>query len=123
MSERRVRYVVGIDLGTTHTVVGFVDLTRGSGAPSAPIQVFAVEQLVGPGQVAAALVSARTNYADFLPLKAERLAALGAYVAQHTKAKEDRWTPVTQDGNPGALFTAVVRVRADGCDVLTPFLP
>ncbi|MDB4989817.1 MAG: Chaperone protein DnaK [Myxococcaceae bacterium] len=48
----RVRYVVGIDLGTTHTVVGFVDLTRRSGTTRAPIEVFDVEQLVAPGQVA-----------------------------------------------------------------------
>ena len=53
MSERRARYVVGIDLGTTHTVVGFVDLARGTGAKNAPIEVFAVEQLVSSGQVAA----------------------------------------------------------------------
>lgn len=47
------RFVVGIDLGTTHTVVGFVDLAQRGVAASAPIQVFAVEQLVAPGQVSA----------------------------------------------------------------------
>ncbi|MDB4974811.1 MAG: Chaperone protein DnaK [Myxococcaceae bacterium] len=51
MSSTRVRYVVGIDLGTTHTVVGFIDLSRRSGSVRAPIEVFAVEQLVGPSQV------------------------------------------------------------------------
>jgi molecular chaperone DnaK (HSP70) len=52
VSERRARYVVGIDLGTTHTVVGFVDLHNRSGSARAPVEVFAVEQLVGSGQVA-----------------------------------------------------------------------
>ncbi|MET0287035.1 MAG: Hsp70 family protein [Polyangiales bacterium] len=50
MSGTSARYVVGIDLGTTHTVVGYVDHTAGA---RAPIRVFAVEQLVAPGQVAA----------------------------------------------------------------------
>jgi methionyl aminopeptidase len=36
--------------------------------------------------------------------------------------KDDRWTAVTQDGRPSALFTAVARARADGCDLLTPLL-
>jgi molecular chaperone DnaK (HSP70) len=61
MSEKRARYVVGIDLGTTHTVVGFADTARAhddeGGRESAQtrprIAVFPVPQLVSPGQVAA----------------------------------------------------------------------
>jgi len=66
VSERRARYVVGIDLGTTHTVVGFVDLSRRSGSAPAPIEVFQVEQLVAPGQFAALplLPSFRYHAAD-----------------------------------------------------------
>jgi molecular chaperone DnaK (HSP70) len=41
------RYLVGIDLGTTHTVVAYAD----AGDPSR-IELFPVEQLVAPGQVA-----------------------------------------------------------------------
>jgi molecular chaperone DnaK (HSP70) len=60
MSDKRTRYVVGIDLGTTHTVVGFVDTQRShdaqGGALTAQtrprIEVFPVPQLVGPGEVA-----------------------------------------------------------------------
>jgi molecular chaperone DnaK (HSP70) len=60
MSAKPARYVVGIDLGTTHTVVGFVDTQRAhddaGGALSAQtrprIQVFPVPQLVAPGEVA-----------------------------------------------------------------------
>ncbi len=55
MAEARPRYAVGIDLGTTHTVVGFVELARARDDPNArartAIQVFAIEQLVAPGQV------------------------------------------------------------------------
>ncbi|MBK8898860.1 MAG: hsp70 family protein [Candidatus Competibacteraceae bacterium] len=44
------RYLVGIDLGTTHTVVAYADL-KAVGA--ATIQLFSVEQLIAPGAVAA----------------------------------------------------------------------
>ncbi|HNW79067.1 MAG TPA: molecular chaperone DnaK, partial [Candidatus Competibacteraceae bacterium] len=42
------RYLVGIDLGTTHTVVAYADLRA-----AAAIHLFAVPQLVAPGAVAA----------------------------------------------------------------------
>jgi len=59
MSEKKSRYVVGIDLGTTHTVVGFVDTQRAHDAQGGEltsqtrpnIEVFPVPQLVAPGQV------------------------------------------------------------------------
>jgi molecular chaperone DnaK (HSP70) len=44
------RYFVGIDLGTTHTVVAYADKRKGA---KAAIEIFEVEQLVAPGQVAA----------------------------------------------------------------------
>jgi molecular chaperone DnaK (HSP70) len=55
------RYVVGIDLGTTHTVVGYVDGTRKHDAPGGQeteqtrprIEVFPLPQLVAPGEVGA----------------------------------------------------------------------
>jgi hypothetical protein len=56
------RYLVGIDLGTTHTVVAYAD----SEAPRAPLQVLPIDQLVAPGEVAARplLPSARYHPAD-----------------------------------------------------------
>ncbi len=42
------RYVVGIDLGTTHTVVAYAD----GEAPGKPPDVFPIAQLVAPGAVA-----------------------------------------------------------------------
>lgn len=47
MSSAAPRYVVGIDLGTTHTVVAYAD----GGDPSR-IELFPLEQLVAPGQIA-----------------------------------------------------------------------
>ncbi|MBX3270470.1 MAG: hsp70 family protein [Sandaracinaceae bacterium] len=44
------RFIVGIDLGTTHTVVAYVDTHRG---PGAPIEELAIEQLVAPGEIEA----------------------------------------------------------------------
>jgi molecular chaperone DnaK (HSP70) len=41
------RYVVGIDLGTTNSAVGYVDMKK----PMAAVQTFAVPQLVAPGTV------------------------------------------------------------------------
>ena len=46
------RYIVGIDLGTTHTVVAFAD-TADSEEETPPIRGMPVVQLVAPGQVAA----------------------------------------------------------------------
>jgi molecular chaperone DnaK (HSP70) len=44
------RYLVGIDLGTTHTVAAYAD-TAGQSDPA--IELFAIDQLVAPGAVAA----------------------------------------------------------------------
>jgi len=44
------RYLVGIDLGTTHTVVAYADTTQGA---NLKIQVFNIEQLVAPGEILA----------------------------------------------------------------------
>ena len=46
------RYLVGIDLGTTHTVVAYADTKGLKEGEAPPIQPFAVEQLVAPGEVA-----------------------------------------------------------------------
>jgi len=42
------RYIVGIDLGTTHTVAAYTDLHH----PQAGIELFRIEQLIAPGEVA-----------------------------------------------------------------------
>lgn len=52
------RYLVGIDLGTTHTVVAFAD----SESPERPPEVFPIAQLVAPGEVAARPLLASMRY-------------------------------------------------------------
>jgi methionyl aminopeptidase len=47
------------------------------------------------------------------------IAAAGGY---EVATGADGWTVSTKDGRPSALVTAVVRVTATGCDVLTPLL-
>lgn len=42
------RYIIGIDLGTTHTVVAYADVS----ASNPDIQLFEIEQLIAPGEVA-----------------------------------------------------------------------
>jgi molecular chaperone DnaK (HSP70) len=47
-SQPAAHYVVGVDLGTTNSVVAFSDI---SGEEPGPLQVFAIPQLTGPGTV------------------------------------------------------------------------
>ena len=44
------RYLVGIDLGTTHTVAAYADLSLGG---RAKIELFPIDQSIKPGEVAA----------------------------------------------------------------------
>src|SRR5262245_43960827 len=60
------RFVVGIDLGTTNSVLAFVDTAAGAvDADAPPVQVLAVPQLVKAGEVAE-----RERLASFLYLPA-----------------------------------------------------
>ncbi|MBU6951254.1 Hsp70 family protein [Hahella sp. HN01] len=45
-----MKYLVGIDLGTTHTVVAYTDIS--TGAENAVPKLFEIEQLVAPGELA-----------------------------------------------------------------------
>lgn len=62
MQNTSPRYSVGIDLGTTHTVVAYAKIDP----PAPDIQIFHIEQLVAPGQVAgrALLPSVRYHPAE-----------------------------------------------------------
>lgn len=61
MKKKQAQYLVGIDLGTTHTVVAYAHI-----ATAQNIQLFQIEQLVDVGQVAARplLPSVRYHPAD-----------------------------------------------------------
>ncbi len=52
-------------------------------------------------------------------LHVHAIAVAGAYALI---TRPDKWTAATKDGRASVLFTAVVRVRPGGCDVLTPLL-
>ena len=56
-------YLVGIDLGTTHTVVAYAPLAAASqGAGPADIVLFDIPQLVAPGEVAALTLPASRRW-------------------------------------------------------------
>ena len=46
-------YIVGIDLGTTHCVVTYCDLTLAQSKQQPKIELFEIEQLIAPGEIAA----------------------------------------------------------------------
>ena len=46
MASHEPRFIVGIDLGTTHTVVAY-----GPADASAPPRIFAIDQLIAPGEI------------------------------------------------------------------------
>ncbi|WP_174484410.1 Hsp70 family protein [methanotrophic endosymbiont of Bathymodiolus puteoserpentis (Logatchev)] len=48
MTNKSAQYHIGIDLGTTHTVVAYAKIQQ----KNASIQIFEIEQLVAPGEVA-----------------------------------------------------------------------
>ncbi|MCA9528521.1 MAG: hsp70 family protein [Myxococcales bacterium] len=68
MTTHPARYIVGIDLGTTHTVVAYADTRARAPEPGAApaVEPFPIEQLVAPGQLAARpmLPSVRYHPAD-----------------------------------------------------------
>ena len=70
------------------------------------------------GDIARALVSARTAVAHWLPLKAERVEALTAYVAAHKKAKPDIWAARNIDLTTEQKLTPVIMgIWDSGVDV------
>ena len=50
MSSSSPRYLVGIDLGTTHTVVAYSEIT--DTLETSPMHIFEIDQLIAPGEVA-----------------------------------------------------------------------
>jgi len=51
--DRSSRYLIGIDLGTTNSVVAYIDTAKASDEASSGIPVLDIVQLVGPGEVGA----------------------------------------------------------------------
>ncbi len=53
VAARVARYAVGIDLGTSNTVLAYAELGESAHGAAGPVTLFDVEQLVAPGEVAA----------------------------------------------------------------------
>jgi molecular chaperone DnaK (HSP70) len=75
-----MRYVIGIDLGTTNCAVAAADVDSGTGAHAVP-----VPQVVGPGEV-----EARSTLPSFLLLPGEHEVATAAMALPWSP--EQRWT-------------------------------
>ncbi|HEY8430007.1 MAG TPA: Hsp70 family protein, partial [Sandaracinaceae bacterium] len=93
MAAKDSRYIVGIDLGTTHTVVAYVDTRRG---PDAPITIFEIDQLVAPGEIEAR------------PL----LHSLRYHPAEGELGASDRqlpWAPLAIEGVPDGVVGQLAR--------------
>lgn len=58
-SKIAARYLVGIDLGTTHTAVAYSDAQQ---SPDAGIRLFKTEQLIAPGELAARPLLSSVRY-------------------------------------------------------------
>ncbi len=87
------RYIVGIDLGTTHTVVAYVDTRRGAGAT---IEELSIDQLVAPGEI------------DARPL----LHSLRYHPSAAELTADDRqlpWHPTELDGVPSGVVGQLAR--------------
>lgn len=70
------------------------------------------------GDVAETLVAQRTSLAHYLPLKAERVAALSAYVAANQKTKADIWAARAVDLTGAAgLAPVLVAIWDSGVDM------
>ncbi len=90
MSSSLPRFLIGIDLGTTHTVVAFADLADGAGQASPTL--FEIEQLIAPGEVA----------------KRSLLPSFRYHPAQGELAPEQQVLPWRPEPLPGDVINHVV---------------
>ena len=84
------RFLVGIDLGTTHTVVAYTDMS--TGLDKARRRLFEIEQLVAPGEVA----------------RKPLLPSFRYHPTQGELADDDMLLPWSGAGLPGELEGVVV---------------
>ncbi len=84
------RYLIGIDLGTTHTALAYADISRG--VAGAETRLFEIEQLVAPGEVA----------------RKPLLPSFRYHPAQGELAEADLLLPWARPALPGELQTVLV---------------
>jgi hypothetical protein len=115
------RYVVGIDLGTTNSVVASIDTTADFEADAPPVAVLAVPQLVKPGEVAA-----RDRLPSFLYLPAAKEFPAGSLdlpwgAAPHVVGELARTRGAEAPGRVVASAKSWLAVRT--ADATGPILP
>lgn len=116
------RYIVGIDLGTTNSALAYADLKVASGDAAAKIEVFEIDQLVAPGEVAP-----RRLLPSFLYLAAETEFPEGAAALPWDK-KSARLTGVLARDHGGKTPARLVSsakswLSLEGVDRASAFLP
>ncbi|MBK8974229.1 MAG: hsp70 family protein [Hahellaceae bacterium] len=84
------RFLIGIDLGTTHTVVAYAPMHVTE--DNAPPQLFEIEQLVGPGELA----------------KRPLLPSLRYHATENEIAPQDRALPWDPMGMPGEIPGVII---------------
>lgn len=116
------RYLVGIDLGTTHTVVAF---TRLEGGESSTIALFPIEQSVRPGEVSARPLfpSVRYQAASDELTEADRRLPWSASAAS-SLAVLGEWARDLGAKTPGRLIVSAKSwLSHNGVDRTAPILP
>src|SRR4029453_2697816 len=93
-------YAIGIDLGTTNSVIAYTRLDQDAAQP----QVLSVPQLVAP-----ATVEARFQLPSFLYLSSEHEAETGNY---HLRGRQGESVPVTELARQQSA-TMLMRTFAD----------
>lgn len=134
MSAVSARYTVGIDLGTSHTVVAYAALDEAAAAGGEAIRLFEIEQLVAPGEVAAQplLPSARYHPAPgelsaaelrlpwpLVPVAGEPHAVIGRYARDLGAQVPGRLVASAKSwlSHPGVDRTAAILPWGAGDDV------
>ena len=128
------QYIVGIDLGTTHTVVAFTRLApakvRGKAAGQPIIELLQIEQLVGAGQVAALPLLPSVRYhagADELANGAAQLPWAANEDANGSTAAPvviGQWARTLGAQVPGRLVTSAKSwLSQPAVDRMAPILP
>ncbi|GAB2924054.1 Hsp70 family protein [Paraburkholderia jirisanensis] len=122
------RYTVGIDLGTSNTVVAYraLDSSGSADAGNGDIRVFEIEQLVAPGQVQtqALLPSARYHPAEGELNAADRRLPWPEDVSPANGAVIGRWARALGAKVPGRLVASAKSwLSHASVDQLAPILP
>jgi molecular chaperone DnaK (HSP70) len=119
------RYAVGIDLGTSNSVLAYAELAAGAHGKPGPVTLFDVEQLVAPGEVAALSLLPSVRYqAGVGELAAADLQLPWDPSAGATPVVIGSWARKLGAQAPGRLVASAKSwLSHPGVDRLAPILP